>query len=162
MTKEIIKIKSIEDILIDRINESAVQEFNGIRFIKGFINNTIIRYDDIERYDGSGRYKKGIPKDHEIERFKEDFNIDVSNMKKSDFPISYNYKTKKIENIKFVKEDLYLLNYELSIFQAKSGTRGFLYVFFWNDSESFQINKEDISKFEELSKQDFNNLINLI
>lgn len=131
-------------------------EVSGVRVIpKSTINNTLITYDSIERTDGSGRSRKGTPKAYEIEQHSDDYGIDIEYMKKSDFPISYDFKTKTTTKIKMLGE-IYNSSYDLDKFSQKGIPRGYVYVHFWNDNQSFLIHKDDVDKLEELDIKEFN------
>jgi hypothetical protein len=58
------------------------------------MNNSIVFYDSIERY------KKGTPKEDEIERYETDYGLDISNLTKGKFyPITIKSgKTKTTRN----------------------------------------------------------------
>ena len=135
-------------------------EVSGVRVIpKSLISNTIITYDSIERTDGAGSYRKGTPLKFEIERYSDDYGINIEYMKKSDFPISYDFTTKKTTKIKLLGE-IYNSSYELEKFSQKGTPRGFVYVFFWNDNQSFLIHKDDADKIEDLDMKEINAIHN--
>jgi hypothetical protein len=130
--------------------KAKFEEVNGIRVIpKSFTSNMVVYYDEIDRTDGTGRSRKGTPHKYEIERF-EEYGIDgIEYMKKSDFPFSFNFKTKeKVKVTSLVDHD------DITTYKQKGLPTNSLRIFFSNDNFSFLIHKEDVEAFLSLETKD--------
>lgn len=122
--------------------------------MKNYLENysaSVVVYDEIDRYDGSGRYRKGTPKDYEVERFQEYYGIDISYMKKSDFPIEVKFKSGIAEKISGL-EDFEVDGYPVSIYRKKGLKRGHVCIHMGNDNEVYVIAK---NKVEDIKKMNF-------
>ncbi len=137
-------------------------EHNGVRVISNsFINNMVVVYDEIDRTDrtdGKGRYRKNTPTEYEVDQFKE-YGVDIEGLyKKSDYPFSFNFKTKEKIKVK----DLVQLDGDEGLFSQKGMPRNFVYIHFYNDNMSFLIHKEDVEKFSELETKDQNAFFKIV
>jgi len=138
------------------MHESKIKpaEVEGIRVIpKSEENIFVINYDDIDRYDGKGSNRKGTPKSYEVEQYDEDYGLDISNLKKSDFPLMHNIKTNESKKVKLIEEtdDFDVLTYPKI-------PRGFVMLYFFNDNMSILISKDDVETFKELTTKEQNSV----
>jgi len=139
----------------DFLNENTEITVENVRIIKNSYKNVyIVNYDDIERTDGSGAYRKGIPLSYEIERYDNDFNINITHLKKSDFPLMINVKTYDTKKVKILEEydDFDVIKYPKIL-------RNFVMLYFFNDNISFLIHKDDVETFLKLSSKEQNKVI---
>lgn len=117
-------------------------------------NVSIIIYDEIDRYDGTGRYRKGTPKHYEIDRFQNDFGIDIEYMKKSDFPIIKYYGKRDIEKVKIL-EEFEVDNYPVTIYRRPMDKRGLVWIHLGNDNQAYLIEKNKIDAIKEMDFTEF-------
>jgi len=133
----------------------------GVEFIpKSYIGTMLVTYDEIDRtnkQDHPGK-KPGTPLRYEIERFKNDYDIDIEYLKKSDFPFTKYVNSSVIHKVKIL-DDFEIARYEVSTYSEKGLPKGYIRVFLWNDNMSFLVNKKSIKQLEELSSKEFNQLI---
>jgi len=139
----------------DFLNENTEIVVNNIRIIKNSFKNVyIINYDDIERTDGSGAYRKGTPLSFEVERYKDDFNINILHLKKSDFPLMIDVKTHDVKKVKILEE-----YDDFDIVKYPKLPRNYVMLYFFNDNISFLIHKDDIDSFLDLSTREQNKVM---
>lgn len=133
-------------------------EHKGVRVVPGsFSNNMIITYDEIDRTDGSGAWRKGTPLTYEVERY-EEYGISIEYLKKSDFPLSFDIKTKesiKVRNLEEIEDDT-------STYKQKGLPTNTVRIFFWNDNISFIIHKEDVDTFVNFETKDQSAIFKLV
>jgi len=126
-----------------------------VRIVKNSYKNIyIVNYDDIDRTDGTGAYRKGTPLSYEVKRYNDNFNIDISHFKKSDFPLMINVKTHSTKKVKILEEydDFDVIKYTKML-------RNFVMLYFFNDNISFLIHKDDVKTFLKLSLKNQNKVI---
>lgn len=135
----------------DFLNEASnFVEVNGIRVVpNSSINATIFTYDQVDRTDGKGRYKKGTPKDTEQERFRDEYSIEIVDFEKSDFPFLYNYKSKSTSKVKILSDGD---NFDLV--STPKMIKDSVGLYFFNDNIIIYIHKDDVEKFEKLATRE--------
>lgn len=126
-----------EDIVVDGITVKANTFASGL---------LILSYEHIDRYDGSGRFKKGTPKDYEIESYKE-YGLDISELKRPDFPLWFNFTDKTYKRIRDVKE----VTDDISYFKYVGIPYGFVRLFYWNDGFTFLVKESDVEKMKDIN-----------